>query len=151
MVVIKVINNNTVVSMNQDKREIISYAKCSLGKELSDNIYISLTDHISFAIERYEKGMEFHNALLWEIKRFYNHEYQIGQHAIRHIKKRLKVELPEDEGFYDIIMAQYPKEYKCAEKIGTYIKDEYQMEHTKEEKAYLTVHIRRLAAKHKQS
>ncbi len=77
--------------------EIISYAKCSLGKELSDNIYISLADHISFAIERQQKGMEFHNALLWEIQRFYNHEFEIGQHAIKHIKTRLKVELPEDE------------------------------------------------------
>lgn len=77
--------------------EIISYVKCSLGKKISDNIYISLTDHINFAIERYEKGMNFNNAMLWEIKRFYHHEYELGVHAIRHIETRLGVRLPEDE------------------------------------------------------
>lgn len=77
--------------------EIISYAKYSLGKELSEYIYVALTDHINFAVERYNKGMQFHNALLWEIQRFYQHEYEIGKYAIGHIKKRLKIDLPEDE------------------------------------------------------
>ena len=37
------------------------------------------------------------NALLWEIKRFYNHEYLIGREALSMIEKRLGVVLPEDE------------------------------------------------------
>ena len=77
--------------------KIISYAKFSLNKKLSDTIYIALTDHISFAIERKKQGMEFHNALLWEIKRFYNHEFLIGKEALSIIKEQLEVELPEDE------------------------------------------------------
>ncbi|MCB2339619.1 BglG family transcription antiterminator LicT [Clostridium estertheticum] len=81
----------------QASNEIISYAKYSLGKKLNDNIYISLTDHISFAIERVKQNMEFHNALLWEIKRFYNHEFLIGMEALKIIKNRLGVDLPEDE------------------------------------------------------
>ncbi|MGW8263195.1 CAT RNA binding domain-containing protein, partial [Bacillus sp. LR--39] len=31
--------------------EIISYAKLKLGKKLNDSIYVSLTDHIHFAVE----------------------------------------------------------------------------------------------------
>lgn len=81
----------------QISNEIISYAKYSLGKKLDDNIYISLTNHISFAIERVNKGLEFHNALLWEIQRFYNHEFLIGKEALNIIKKKLNVDLPEDE------------------------------------------------------
>lgn len=81
----------------QTSNEIISYAKCSLGKKLNDNIFISLTDHISFAIERHAQGVEFKNALLWEIKRFYNHEFLIGKEALNIIKRRLGVELNEDE------------------------------------------------------
>lgn len=77
--------------------EIISYVKCSLGKELSDNIYVALTDHINFAIERQRQGIEFHNALLWEVKRFYHHEFELGEHAIRHIETKLGIRLPEDE------------------------------------------------------
>ena len=81
----------------QVSNEIISYAKYSLGKRLNDNVYITLTDHISFAIERYKQGLDFKNALLWEIKRFYNHEFLIGKEALAIIKKRLDVVLPEDE------------------------------------------------------
>ena len=81
----------------QVSNEIISYAKYSLGKRLNDNIYISLTDHISFEIERYKQGLNFKNALLWEIKRFYNHEFLIGKEALTIIKKRLDIMLSEDE------------------------------------------------------
>ena len=81
----------------QASNEIISYAKYSLGKRLNDNIYISLTDHISFAIERYNQGLSFENALIWEVKRFYNHEFLIAKEALAIIRKRLNIELPEDE------------------------------------------------------
>ncbi|MEJ8764351.1 PRD domain-containing protein [Oceanobacillus sp. HCA-5259] len=81
----------------QVANEVIGFAKVSLGKELSENIFLTLTDHISYAIERYKEGMEIRNALLWEIKRFYNHEFLIGKEALSIIKNRLGVDLPEDE------------------------------------------------------
>ncbi|MDI3216173.1 PRD domain-containing protein [Klebsiella quasipneumoniae] len=77
--------------------EIIQYFKLSLGKKLSDNIYISLTDHLNFAIERTKKGIVFTNPLTWETKRFYNHEYALGLYAIKHIKNRIGIELPQEE------------------------------------------------------
>ncbi|MEI2406048.1 BglG family transcription antiterminator LicT [Niallia taxi] len=81
----------------QVANEIISFAKVSLGKKLSENVFLTLTDHISYAIERYQNGMEIKNALLWEIKRFYNHEFLIGKEALSIVRNRLGVELPEDE------------------------------------------------------
>lgn len=81
----------------QVTNEIISYARQSLGKKLDDNIYITLTDHISYAVERAKQGILLKNALLWEIKRFYNHEYLIGKEAAVIIEKKLGIKLPEDE------------------------------------------------------
>ena len=81
----------------QTTNEIVSYAKVSLGKKLNDNIYITLTDHISFAVERFKQGILVKNALLWEIKRFYNHEFLIGKEALSIIKKHIGIDLPEDE------------------------------------------------------
>ncbi|WP_426348378.1 BglG family transcription antiterminator LicT [Alloiococcus sp. CFN-8] len=81
----------------QVSNEVISFAKVSLGRKLNDNIYLTLTDHISFALERYSQGITFKNALLWEIKRFYSHEFLIGKEALSIIHKRLGVSLPEDE------------------------------------------------------
>ncbi|WP_208558918.1 BglG family transcription antiterminator LicT [Marinilactibacillus kalidii] len=81
----------------QVANEIISYARVSLGKKLSENIYLTLTDHIDYAIERYQSDLPIKNALLWEIKRFYNHEYLIGKEALSIIEQKLGIQLPEDE------------------------------------------------------
>jgi len=77
--------------------EIIDLAEKVLGKSLNKNINITLTDHISFAIERKQKNLEYKNALLSEIKSFYPKEYEIGIKAIQLIKDRLFIELSEDE------------------------------------------------------
>ncbi|EOL44155.1 BglG family transcription antiterminator LicT [Enterococcus caccae] len=81
----------------QVANEIIGFAKVSLGKKLNENIYLTLTDHIDYAIERHNSGLPVRNALLWEIKRFYNHEYLIGKEALNMISNRLDIVLPEDE------------------------------------------------------
>lgn len=77
--------------------EIVSYAKLSLGKKLSDSIYISLTDHLHFAIERQKKQLEFQNALAWEVKHFYHHEYLIGKEALEIIYRKTGISLHPDE------------------------------------------------------
>ncbi|CAG9620039.1 PRD domain-containing protein [Sutcliffiella rhizosphaerae] len=77
--------------------EIISYAEGKLPVPLSNHIHISLTDHLSFAIERLEKGYLIHNKLLNEIKALYKPEYEIGVWAKRLIKKKLGVDIPDDE------------------------------------------------------
>ncbi|MBR5649663.1 BglG family transcription antiterminator LicT [Pseudobutyrivibrio sp.] len=81
--------------------EIITYAGDTLNKRLCDNIYITLTDHLGYAIERAKTGTVLRNKLLWEIKNFYKAEYAIGCHALDMIKESLDVTLPDDEaGFF---------------------------------------------------
>lgn len=77
--------------------EIISYAKAALGEELNENVYLTLTDHISFAIDRFKEGMIFNNALYEEIKMFYPNEYTVGCHALYLIEKKTGIRLLEDE------------------------------------------------------
>lgn len=77
--------------------EIITLAGKTLQKYLNKNIYITLTDHLNFAIERQKQGIYFQNALLWEIKRFYPEEYQIGLDALELVYERIGIVLPEDE------------------------------------------------------
>ena len=75
---------------------IIEQARERLGK-LQESIYITLTDHCHFAIERQKNGVALRNVLLWEIKRLYPKEFALGQEARTLIAKRLGVELAEDE------------------------------------------------------
>ncbi|HBT2008324.1 TPA: transcriptional antiterminator BglG [Klebsiella pneumoniae] len=75
---------------------IIDLARGRLGK-LQESLYITLTDHCHFAIERQKKGIALRNVLLWEIKRLYPKEFALGLEARAIIAKRLGVELAEDE------------------------------------------------------
>ncbi len=77
--------------------QIIENAQLNLGKRLSQNIYITLTDHICFAIERKKTGLEYKNEMLWEIKNFYPAEYEQGKLAIALVNDKLGTLLSEDE------------------------------------------------------
>jgi beta-glucoside operon transcriptional antiterminator len=197
---------------------IINYAKVTMGKKLNESIYVSLTDHIVFAIERSKKGLLISNALLWEIKRIYKDEFAIGLKAIEKINNKLGISLPEDEaGFiamhivnaelneempnvvnitkliqdvlnivkyhfkididedslnyfrflthlkffaqrlfsgtslgskddflYEMMKEKYKDAIACVKKIKDYIKKEHGQDLTKEEMAYLAIHIERV-------
>ena len=100
--------------------EIISHAKDHLKLKLNQSIYVTLTDHINFAIERVRQGIEPQNALLWEIKRFYPQEFQLGIYALELIQDRLGILLPEDEaGFIALhfVNAEYGTDIRDAVKF----------------------------------
>lgn len=85
---------NDVIEVTQT---IIDFIKDSLSKELSDNIYITLTDHISNLLQRVSLGIQFDNTLLWDIRRMYKSEYLIGESVIKMIQKSFDVKIPSDE------------------------------------------------------
>lgn len=200
---------------------IIDYAKEYLKKDLKKNIYITLTDHIDFAIERFKNGISFHSALFWEIKMIYPKEFEIGRYGLKIIEEELGLTLPEEEAasialhlvnaqsgdsmtqtqamidligkslnivrlsmreefeedsldyqrfvthltffaqrvlqkknlapqqnfLYETMQPNYPKEFRCAEKIARYVEREYNVDIGKEEITFLAVHIIRVTAK----
>lgn len=77
--------------------EIIAYAKKPLNVELDQQIYISLADHIAFAIKRYKNKIQIKNELLYEIRRIHKKEYKVALWTVRYINSRLKINLPYDE------------------------------------------------------
>lgn len=95
--------------------DVISYAINVENLKLSQNIYLTLVDHINFAIERFKEGMTPENALMWEIKRFYPQEYALGLYTLRLIHDRMGLLLPDSEaGFIALhfVNAQYSTHMK---------------------------------------
>lgn len=76
--------------------EIILYAEKKLGK-LSHRVYVVLTDHIAFAIERIKTQMVITNPFLLEIRTLYKDEFAIGLKAQAMILEKLGVDITEDE------------------------------------------------------
>jgi len=97
----------------QVSNDIITYAGKVLDCMLNPNIYITLTDHISFAIERFRQGMLFDNPLLWDVQHLYKQEYLIGEYSVALIEKKIGIKLPVDEAAsiaLHIVNAEYNTE-----------------------------------------
>ncbi|RRJ67837.1 PRD domain-containing protein [Paenibacillus oralis] len=80
--------------------DIVNYAKAEMGNIFNDNIYITLIDHIHFAVTRYKNAMNLKNALFWQIKKFYPKEFSIGLNALQLIKQHFDIEMDEDEASF---------------------------------------------------
>lgn len=76
---------------------IIEQANLALGHQLNESIYLTLTDHIQFALSRVRKNMNFPNPLATEVRVFYPAEMAVGRYALEQIRLRLGISLPEDE------------------------------------------------------
>lgn len=201
--------------------QIIDYARDTLKKRLNKNVYITLTDHISFAVERMRQGVTFRNALQWETSKLYPAEFDIGLYALRVIQETMGVEFPRDEAgsialhivnaeydcnmnytqqmteiiqnslnivryafhvefdeqsldyqrftthllffaqraldhklmeggpdeMYELMRTKHPKQFRCAEKIKSYLKKQHQCSLSAEEITFLTVHIVRVTGR----
>lgn len=99
--------------------KIVKRAESDLQIEFDSSIYISIMDHINYAIIRAKKGMHIKNELIWEIKRTYKKEYQAALKTLEIIKNETEIELDVDEAG---IIAMH---YFNAQTPGTHIKTSY--------------------------
>ena len=80
--------------------KIVNILKEKYNKELHNIIYVSLTEHIHSAVERFKNGIEIKNPLLNEIKRLYKDEYDVSLEALEIIRKELGIAFTKDEAGY---------------------------------------------------
>lgn len=80
--------------------EIIVKANEMLGKPVSGNLMFALADHLKFTMERMQKQMLIDHPLANEIKQFYPKEMEVGYYALRLIKERLHIDLPQGEAVF---------------------------------------------------
>ena len=77
--------------------EIVTHAIVELNVELDKQVYVSLADHIAFAVKRFKNGITIKNELLNEIRRVHRNEFKVSLWAVDYINKKLDIQLPEDE------------------------------------------------------
>ena len=81
----------------QTSQQIVEYAQQVLHTTLNRHVYVTLTDHLHFAVERLHQNIEITNRVLWELHSFYPAEYAIGEHALTIIKENIGESLPAAE------------------------------------------------------
>ena len=80
--------------------QIIFILEKQYDKKINDVVYISLTEHIHGAIERYRRGINLSNPMLIEIKRLFKDEFEIGMSALEDIEREFDIRFNEDEAAY---------------------------------------------------
>lgn len=93
---------NAIMDCSKDEvvgavEEAITIIEEYVGKPISENIHITLLDHINFAISRIENKINIRNPLLHEIKFLYTEEFLIAEKVVDFINETLKSNLPYDE------------------------------------------------------
>lgn len=95
---------NTILNIPEKYLEIteriVELLKDRYNKELHNIIYVSLTEHIHGAVERYRNGIEIENPLLNEIKHLYREEYDVALEGLKIIDEKLGIKFQKDEAGY---------------------------------------------------
>ena len=95
-------------------KAVIDYAIEQFDMKLMDHIYLSLTDHLSFAARRVREGIVLQNFYTLEMKKFNPQEFQVGEYAVNLMRERLDLEIPVDEAgniAFHFINAQFNHPY----------------------------------------
>ena len=137
--------------------EHIALAAEEQGILLGSQSTIALVDHISFALERAQKGTVLPNLMLSETRMLYPKEYAVGRRALQIIREYCGVKLPEDEAGYIAlhlvtVAADGELAYdtiKFVKAVVEIIRDTYGCALKEEslEAARLTTHLKFLAAR----
>lgn len=77
--------------------EIVEHIKKVYSSTLNESLLVTLSDHIAFAIERKNKGIEFTNPLIDSIRASYPEELNLGEYCVEQMKKQLGIEMIADE------------------------------------------------------
>ncbi|MCI4659383.1 PRD domain-containing protein [Cryobacterium zhongshanensis] len=77
--------------------DLVTRARDELTTKISDSLYASLADHLSFAVERARDGGEFTVPLAVDVRRFYPNEYAFAKSAVVELNSKLDSALPAEE------------------------------------------------------
>lgn len=80
--------------------KIVSKASKDLETDFSGEIFLAISDHLSFAVKRKKDDIYLPNVVLNETKALYKKEYQVGLWALDYIDKKIDIRLDEDEAGY---------------------------------------------------
>ena len=77
--------------------EIVKMIRENSELQLNEDIYLTLTDHISVSLRREKEGVICTNPLLPEIRQFYATEFHLAEQAVNIIERYMHVQISEDE------------------------------------------------------
>lgn len=76
---------------------VISFGETVLNEKMNDYLYLTILDHIDFALKRARKDQFIQSPLTWEVRKFYPKHFEIGMYALKLLRMKFGIDFPEDE------------------------------------------------------
>lgn len=80
--------------------DVVNYGKEHYGIKVSQKIILPLCDHMAGSVDRYRKGLQLENPMLWDVKRIYPREFKTGKYALELLEKRFGTRMKDDEAAF---------------------------------------------------
>lgn len=77
--------------------DIVEQAEINMDCDLNPNLPVTLADHLHFAMERINRGIDLTTPLAYDVEHLYPEEYELGLLALDIVEDYMKVRLPESE------------------------------------------------------
>lgn len=81
-------------------KDILNYGTDHFQLQFQNNVFFSLCDHLRFAIERLEEGIDLDNPFIYEIKSYYANEYKTALRGKKMIEEKIGLVISENEVCY---------------------------------------------------
>lgn len=104
--------------------DVIDLATTMLSVSLKENAIYTLADHLNFAVIRLNKGMIFNTPISNELRDLYPVEVKVAKYTLNLMKKKLNIELPEEE-MYAIAMNIINSEEILSSTSDVFVKSEF--------------------------
>lgn len=80
--------------------DLVEHIKSVMNTKLNESLFVTLSDHIWFAIQRKQQGIEFSNPLMDSIRECFPQELKLGAYCVEQIKVKTGIQLhPDEAGF----------------------------------------------------
>ncbi len=80
--------------------KVVTYGRNEFDIQVAPRIILPLCDHMAGSVERYRKGIQLENPILWDIKRVYPKEFKTGKYALTLLEAQFGVKMKEDEAAF---------------------------------------------------
>ena len=141
---LKVVEQELHIHLHEDEAAFIALhiVNAELNTTMSEMYDITKLIEGSIAVVEYFYQKKFDRESL-DFSRFVVHLRYFAQRLFQG-KLMSDARDEHDEEFHQIIMRSCKQHYKCAQRIGDYIKNTYQKDLSDEELIYLTIHLKRI-------
>lgn len=80
--------------------QVLDFARSRYQLKVTGKVILPLCDHMAGSVSRYRQGVKLENPMLWDVKRVYPKEFQVGKYALGLLQEQYHIAMLDDEAAF---------------------------------------------------